>query len=705
MGRGKRQEARGKGQGESGKAENKRRKAEKTMKVEYRPLNIERRMLLLAWLLAGWCCYFLRVEARAAELSPEALLFMEVPVVVTASLKEQPVSEAPAAVTVISAEEIRQSGALTVPDVLRMVSGVDVVSISARDQQVGIRGFAGPVHNKVLVMVDGRTVYTDFVGDVYWQALPVGMEEIERIEVIKSPISSLYGANAFSGVINIITREPGRIDGTESYLTAGNHDTGTGYFLHGRDLGVFRYKFSAGFDRTEVWESGDEEMQLLRGNFYLARDLGVDHSLSFAGGRTNFQDLRLFVNEMVGTMRQQGDLDYLQAEYRNKRLLVRALLKSEDLEAKVVRTGLPDWWDMESYNFEARYSLNPGRRHALNAGIEYRYYDLAENIPIPADHSQNLYAFFLEDEVAITENWHLTAGGRYDHHPLAGGHLSPRASLLFIPTPERSFRLSVSKAFRNPSFLDSYMHIVEQAGPPLIISSGNPDLESEGVTAYEAGLRTAFLKKGILELNFFYNRYADLFITAADTTFFGPDELFPGAPGGVVPKRIVIHPRNGGVARGLGGELDLHLAVTSRLSTFANYSYQQITDDEDNPFTRTVNERDRVRTRDPRHKVNVGFQIALRNGLSMNLYANWVDATKRLIIAPDGTENLAGLDAYTLVNCRLGYAFLREKAEVSLYVFNIFNDRHFEYPPGLHLPDRSSTEIGRKIAAKLSLRF
>jgi iron complex outermembrane receptor protein len=646
-------------------------------------------VISVALLLSGISAEVRAEQSATEDITPESLIFMEVPMVVTAARKEQPVTEAPAAVTVVSAEEIRQSGALSIPDVLRMVSGVDVMTFSVRDQQVGIRGFNGPLTNKLLVLIDGRSVYNDFLGNVYWSLFPIAMEEIARIEVIKSPISTLYGANAFSGVINIITKTPQELNGTQVGLTGGSLDTAIGSVIQAGKGEHFHYKLSAGFDRTDEWEENTKAGDIARGNFYLGYDIGPEQTVALSAGRAHFEDLKVFVFESFGAIQEKGDYDYLQADYRHGRLKVRALRKSEYLDQIIERSVQPNEWTVVTYDTEAQYAFDAGEKHAVVIGADYRHIMLEENNYIGADQSQNLWALFGEDEFRLSNKIRLIAGGRYDRHPLVGGHFSSRGTVLYAPAPDQTVRFSVAQAFRNPTLLESYLQSATPTPPFTLIGAGNPDLKPEGVTSYEVGYRTTLTQRVTVGLNLFYNEYSDLII---NTRVFAPPD-------------IILSFANGMDARGVGGEPDLDILVTGWLSLFANYSYQQITDKDDNPGTVSVNEKDRVRRDTPRHKVNVGTRMRFNGGWSASLFAHWVDDTERLITDLAGNEYLAAVNSYTLVNGRVGYAFRKERAEASLSIFNIFNDRHYEYPPGINLPDHSSDAIGRKVTFTLGWKF
>jgi iron complex outermembrane receptor protein len=640
---------------------------------------------------AAWAGELVTGQNGDEGLSAEGLLFLEIPMVFAASRKEQPVTEAPAAVTVISAEEIRQSGARTIPDLLQFVSGVDVMTISARDQQVGIRGFNRPLNNKLLVLIDGRSVYSDVFGNVFWSLFPIPMEEIARIEVIKSPISSLHGANAFSGVINILTKSPGELKGTQVNLSQGTLDTSVVSLLHGGESGKVSYKLSAEFDRTDQWDGDDRAGDIARGNFSLGYAIGPEQSISLSGGRVHFKDLDFFTYESAGTARQEGNFDYLQGDYQHGGLKLRVFRKTEESDQQFTRTGVSNDWQVVTIDTEAQYAFDAGNNHSIVTGLSYRRITVEDNNLIDGTHAQNHYALFLEDEIRLGEKLRLIAGGRYDHHPLVKGHFSPRGTLLYTPASDHTIRLSVAKAYRNPSLLESYWETMIPIGPLTLVGRGNRDLDSEGITSFEAGYQTTFLKRTTLGVNLFYNEYSDQIYGGGTVDF----------PNRIINASFV----NGGDAWGVGGELDLNVRVTAWLSLFANYSYQRITDKEDNPFTLMVNEQDRVRHDIPAHKVNAGTRMKFANGLSTNLFLHWSDSSERLIGDLTGNEYLVRTDPYIIFNTRLGYLFWQDRAEASLYVYNLLNDRHFEYPAGINLPDASSDPVGRKILLKLNYRF
>lgn len=213
----------------------------------------------------------------------ELLLFAEIPVVNIASKKPRKANESPLPVVVIDEDDIILSGARNVPELLRRVAGVDVLSISASDYNVSIRGFNQESSDKVLAMIDGRSVFLDFYGIVLWDALPISMNEIERIEIVKGPGSSIYGANAFNGVINIITKSPGEIDGTLLSLEGGEFDTFAGALVHGRRVAGFGYKFAVSRDQYSEWEGDNSRRHSTSGNFAIERQFERKSRIIFSG--------------------------------------------------------------------------------------------------------------------------------------------------------------------------------------------------------------------------------------------------------------------------------------------------------------------------------------------------------------------------------------------------------------------------------------
>ncbi len=656
------------------------------------------------------------------EITEEELLFMEIPLVITASKKEQPITESPAAVTVLTSKDIKESGASNIPDLLRSVSGVHVMTKSARDQQVSIRGFNENLNNKLLVLIDGRSVYWDGFGNVFWQMFPIDLDEIDRIEIIKSPVSSLYGANAFSGIISIISKSPDKLPGAGLTLTGGEGDSLGFSLIHSAMAGKVDYKISIGWNVTDEWESDDDAGEIRKGNFLLRYKENEKSEVSLSGGRVSFEDAAIFPNERSGLTQIKGDFDYLKLDYEYSDFKIHTYYKNEDINSTALMSGNDITLSTSTYDTELQYSHDfdkefslAGEKHSVIAGAGYRHYRVDKNRIIPDTSNQDLWSLFFEDHIGITEKVRFTAGARYDIHPLADSHFSPRLSLSYTPVRDHVFRLSFTKAFRNPTFIDSYQYteseklteIMPGTEIPFKVSAGgSKDLDSEGITSYEFGYFSRWSGRVSTNLNLFYNKYKDLFTydTFVYFNYYDANELYPGSPPDTIPKEMQLEfiAKNGEQARGIGGEFDINVSIYKWLSLYANYSYLEITDKKDDPYTTIIDEHDRERRENPENKVNAGIKMRFKNDLFVNFYMHWVDKTENHVFDIEGAEYIIKTEDYAIFNLSLNYPFLKDKGDISLSAFNIFNNEHYEY--SIFYDDRSK-EIGSKFTAILRYRF
>jgi outer membrane receptor for ferrienterochelin and colicin len=310
-------------------------------------------------------------------------------------------------------------------------------------------------------------------------------------------------------------------------------------------------------------------------------------------------------------------------------------------------------------------------------------------------------------------------GARYDHHPLVKGHLSPRGTISYSPSKDHILKFSITQAYRNPSFVESYLDIERQLIKPLpppfppinipyaYIFKGNPDLTSEAITSFDIGYDSIVSRHLHLSLDLFYNQYSHFYSPSRIiTSYYNQNEIFPGSPGGLIPKNIVASFKNWGDGWGMGGEISLNFSFNNLVSGFVNYSYQIVKNKDDDPYSQNINEKNQVRPENPKHKANAGLRFLFRNGISLNLLAHWVDKTRKVFSDKEGNTYLNPVKAYFLFNPRLGFTFWNKKAEIALAVFNLFNSIHYEYPPGNNNPDfLAGEEIGRRFTLSLEIKF
>ena len=236
------------------------------------------------------------VARQEAQLSDELELMKEEETVSIASRYDQPISQAPSNVYVVTDEDIRQSGATDLPTVLRRIPGLEVMQVTGADFNVSMRGDNQLVANKLLVMVDGRSIYVDTQGQVYWKAIPVTLPEIKRIEVLRGPASVLYGFNAFDGIINIITKSAAEMRGTTLQFGGGAYGTISSAAIHAGTAGRFGYRLSVGHDQNQQWRNGDAlAFRSNKFNVQTEYAAGGDSKIRFSGGLVD-------VNRFDGTV-------------------------------------------------------------------------------------------------------------------------------------------------------------------------------------------------------------------------------------------------------------------------------------------------------------------------------------------------------------------------------------------------------------------
>jgi iron complex outermembrane receptor protein len=596
--------------------------------------------------------------APTAVEAPELLLFQEIPIVVTASRVEERVTEAPASVTVITREQILNSGAISIADLLRMAPGVDVMQNTGADWDVSIRGFTHIGSNKVLVLIDGRTAYNDFYASVNWYELPVVLEDIERIEVIRGPLSSLWGANALLGVINIITRSAAQSQGTLATVQYGTRGTLRATAVHGGRAGNsgVSYKVSAAQEEVGQWtpfRAGAQSPivdnrkagQVSKANL-TAEWIDSQGGAWAASAGTSNGDVVLLL-DLTGTHKLWDErTGYLMLDYRRNDLDLRAYWNNARLN--YMQTGWPAASVIRSdlYDLEALKSQGLGR-HNLVYGGAFRHKELSQAglLLLSGPQQQSLWAAYVEDDYRASARTRLVLGTRYDHDPLAGGCLSGRATAMYALSPDRTLRFSVANAFRAPNFLESYLQVVSAR------LFGNTDLDPESITSYDLEYRARLSPATSASVAAYYSQLEDLIHVQQ---IMGPPsiQLFS----------------NLGGARARGVELEVAHTWSPTLSGFANYTYQSLTGD-----AAIVRDRPDVIYSSPRHKANVGLTLANpERGLNASLLLNYRDRT---------SAAGSGCGPYVLVNGYLGKR-IRQNGELGLSFFNLANRRHQEYVDG-----------------------
>ena len=640
-----------------------------------------------------------RPDAEPSAMSEELELLKEEETVSIASRYEQPISQAPSNVYVITDEDIRRSGAPDLPTILRRVPGIEVMQMTGAEFNVGARGDNQPFANKMLVMVDGRSIYVDVQGIVFWKAIPVTLPEIKRIEVLKGPASAMYGFNAFDGVINIITNSPEEMKGTTIQFGGGELGTISSAAVHAGTVGKLGYRLSIGHDQNQQWR--DRDALAFRSNKFNVQTeyaLSSQSKLSISGGLTDVNRFDGGIGEVVSES-TPFSLAYTNVAYERRNFFVRAWWSEfTATPALTVSPGLTGFLSIgdrngaaappffgHTYNIEAQHTLDLGSTSRFSYGANYRHNSLSSSA-IDQFSREDRLGFFVQDEWHATSAFTLIAGVRYDLHTQINATWSPRVALLYQPIDGHTFHVSWSVAYRPPTLFESHQSQLVTTTiptglpppfPPAFSStvpvSGSTRLDPEQIISYEAGYQGWFWKHRLrIRADLFFNHLSELIgsrIAPSGNSEFVNDQ---------------------GSADIYGGEAGVEFLATNWLSGFANYAYEEI----GQSFVGTV------RRAAPRSKVNAGLRAEWDNGLSAELAYHYVGATNYPIaqtfttLANIPTTGVVApsshLGSYNLLNLRAGYRFWQQKAaasymrdaEVAVSVFNALNDKHKEHPLG-----------------------
>jgi iron complex outermembrane receptor protein len=643
-------------------------------------------------------------EPDPFELSPEQLFGATV---TSASRSAGKLWDAPAAIYVLSNEDIRRSGATSIPEALRMVPGVQVARTGSGNWAVTVRGFNSGLANKLLVLMDGREVYDGLFSGVYWDVQDTTLEDIDRIEVIRGPGASLWGANAVNGVINIITKTAAETQGNLASVTAGNRENivdarhgGTfGENGHYRVYGKYTQRDSnqnpTGLDALDDqlaqrggfradWSSPEKGSYTLQGDMYDNHD----------GQR---RDIPSYIAPFVA-LDQEENIDA-----RGGNILGRWNRTLND-GSHLTLQGYVDYTAREqayvddtrtSIDLDSEWELPQQDHHKVILGARYRLsHDTldetrpANGFPVitfdDATRNDQLFSAFVQDKITLDpDRWFLTLGSKIEHNDYTGFEIQPNARLQFHPDSKQMFWGAISRAVRTTSRLESDIQATQTIGttgaPPVIVSIDtlpNPDLNSEEMVAYELGYRRQLTPKASLDLTAFYNDYDSIIAYSFGSIAAGTD-----------PTRIVfgLLPRNNMTAEIYGTEAVLDWQLLPTLNLSGSYSLLKANFHEPANSFSTSTEGSA-----PQQQFNLRAQWDVRDNVTFDTMLYYVDSL------PD-----FGLGDYWRLDTRLGWQ-MTDQLAFNLVGQNLLDAHHQEFN---NPTDAYATEIPRAFYGQFVWKF
>jgi iron complex outermembrane recepter protein len=528
-------------------------------------------------------------QKALGELSLEDLMNIEV---TSVSKKEQRVSQTGAAIFVITAEDIRRSGAVNLPDLLRIVPGVQVAQLDANIWVITIRGFSDRFADKVLVLIDGRTVYTPTSSGVYWDQRDVPLEDIERIEVIRGPRGTVWGANAVNGVISITTRKASAAQGGLVSLTAGSQETTQGLLQYAGKMGNGGYRVFEKYSGTSSLRlpdnaPGADGWHLLHTGFRSDLSVTAKDTLTVQGDFVGTSEGEV-LNVVLANQLPQQPTFVSKTKVSAGNLLARWNHTASNDSAMSLQAYYDGYDRHEEGGYEGRRTfdldfqdhLKAGGRHDVVWGLGYR--TTSDNITpkysksfVPSQRVDNLFSAFLPDEVILTDSLHLIAGSRLEHNGYTGLEFEPSAQLVWNVAKGQALWVSAARAIRQPARADTAIRI-DLATVPLSNNNfgvveifANPNRKSEELIGYQVGYRMDISKGFSLDLATFWNRYHHLQTDEPGATFFTAS---PPPPHFVLPQTSsdLAH------ARTYGAEIFANWNVIRRWRISPGYAFLQM---------------------------------------------------------------------------------------------------------------------------------
>ncbi len=482
-----------------------------------------------------------RIEEELRWLQAEAVVF-------TASRHEQKVSKTAAAVYVVSHEDIRRSGATTIPDILRMVPGLQVSQINSNMWAISSRGFNRRFADKLLILMDGRSIYNSTFTGVLWDTKDTLIEDIERIEVIRGPGAALWGANAVNGIINIITKNAEDTQGALLTFGTGNIERSYGGVRYGGKLGnnLFYRGYVKYFDRDGLNASStsadaNDSWDAIRGGFKINWNATENNSFTlqgdtYDGDSGNLEgfvapppltpldntknDRKFFGGNILARFKHTfSDTSDLTLQLFFDRTVDR--YEYVDVNSDNRETGA----EINTYDLDFQHHFSFGNRNEITWGLSTRHiYDKinnAANVSYSREYRHApLYSTFFQDEITVIEDrLKLIIGTKYANNDYSGSEVMPNARLLWTPDNNNTVWASVSRAVKTPTrvqhdlnelFLTRFFTTATGPVPNFLVANGDSDTRSEDLIAYEIGYRFKPFEDVSIDIAAFYNDYDDL---------------------------------------------------------------------------------------------------------------------------------------------------------------------------------------------------
>ena len=631
------------------------------------------------------------------QMNLEDLLNLQV---TSVSKKQQSLSKAGAAVFVVTQEDIRRSGVRTVPDALRMVPGVQVAQVDRNRWAISIRGFLETFGNKVLVLIDGRTVYRSSISGVFWDEIDVPVENIDRIEVVRGPGGTVWGANAVNGVINILTKKASDTQGVLVTTASGSESLSESMVQFGGKAGrTGAYRLFGKYNAINNTRGPGSQNALdgsnrFSGGFRSDWNLSSQDTLTVQGEFGRFRTgQRIDVpstNPLVAT-----DSVSDRIEFTGENIVARwthafqngseASVQFFDDRYERLDTGLRDSVNVADFDFQHHLSFK--KRHDIVWGAAYRLVN-SDSQPgphlgfSPSEFTSNLFSTFIQDEFAVTPTISFTLGSKFEHNTLSGFEYEPGAQLVWEKSKRQTFWLSAARAIRQPARSDvnifgdfKNVPLGEGAYGVVRLTGGN-NRNTEQLRSAQVGHRAQWSDRLSVDSVFYISSYRNLQSVEPLPPYF----TLQGGPHLILPATFDSF----GKATSYGIEMSASWRVSHRWKLSPEFSALHLNDISTSPNGMVAI--------DPRQTAR--YLLGARSSFNVTRRLEW-DASFSTVAA------IVNTPSFTRVDSRLGWR-LGEAAEVSVVGQNLLSARHFEFPTSGFV---SHAPVQRTVFGRVQWRF
>ena len=600
------------------------------------------------------------------ELTLQELANIEVALV---SRKPQPRAKAAGAVDVVTPSDIERSGITTLAEALRAVPGVHVANLNSNQIAIGVRGFTSQLARSQLVLMDGRNLYTPLFAGTYWDVQDTLLEDVERIEVVRGPGGTLWGANAVNGIINVITKSARDTQG--GFITAGGGNQERG-FLRARHGGLIGAKGAYRVYGKFSDRQGErfDDAQMLQGGFRTDWDLSASDRLTVQGDlysreegqRTNFAS---YTAPYSRTMEFDAEMSGQNLLARWSRTLANeSAVEIQAYYDRTVRDEATFGETRSTVDLDLQYQLPAWSRHLAIVGAAYRSSSgttrgLETSVFDPASRTDQLISAFIQDEIAmVPDRVSFTIGTKVEHNRYTGVEFQPSIRMAFYPTDHSTLWAAVTRAVRTPSRLDRDISLTlpfDATRPIFLRAIGNDGFDTERLYAYEAGYRVQPNDHLLIDLAAFHNRYPNLFSLERGTPFIEANSraVAPFLVGNLL------------IGQTTGAELSVDALINDRWSMKGSYSYLDMSLHVD-PRSKDVSSANAERA-SPRHMLHLLSTIDVANSVKVHTRVRWIDELPS-----------QSIPSYTALDARVAWR-ATPRLELAVTGQNLLDPHHGEF--------------------------